>query len=173
MEEYKFDESKFIKESIENSNVEEKEKFYVKLKKIITQWAKKEGKDNKFKEYLLLLPNLFYLFINLMKDKEIDIKYKGKIMLILSYIILPLDIIPEALIGPIGYIDDLYIGLYFLSILLNELPKEKIYAYWKGDIKTLNNISEIIEFLKNNYEKLNIKSISKLISKILKEKYTK
>ncbi|WP_159429495.1 YkvA family protein [Marinitoga hydrogenitolerans] len=94
-------------------------------------------------------------------------------MLILSYIILPLDIIPEALLGPIGYIDDLYIGLYFLNIILNELPKEKIYAYWKGDIKTLNNISEIIEFLKSNYEKLNSKNISKLISKILKGKYNK
>ncbi|SHE69031.1 hypothetical protein SAMN02745164_00952 [Marinitoga hydrogenitolerans DSM 16785] len=33
MEEYKFDESKFIKENIENSNIEEKEKFYIKLKK--------------------------------------------------------------------------------------------------------------------------------------------
>ncbi|KLO21727.1 hypothetical protein X275_08340 [Marinitoga sp. 1197] len=169
MEKYSFNENEFIKKNLKSTDIKGKEKFYEKLKKIINQWYEKDGKNNKFKEYLLILPNLFYLFINLMKDNEVDLKYKTKIMLVLSYIISPLDIIPESIIGPIGYLDDLYIGLYLLNILLNELPKEKIYEHWRGDKNTLKNVSEIIEILKNNYDKKVMGKISNLISKILKK----
>jgi len=58
------------------------------------------------------------------------IKY-GIILLALFYIIFPIDILPEALLGPLGYIDDLVAAILIIIVGLGEEDIEKLFSIRK------------------------------------------
>ncbi len=51
----------------------------------------------------------------------------------IAYFISPIDILPEAILGPIGYLDDLGIAAYVLNDLLNTVDPKIVRRNWVGD----------------------------------------
>jgi uncharacterized membrane protein YkvA (DUF1232 family) len=90
-------------------------------------------------------PDLFHLLVKLSLDKDVPAKEKAKLAAAITYFISPLDFIPELILGPIGYVDDIAIAAYVLNNLINEIDPEIIKKYWAGDTDILFLIKKILQ----------------------------
>ncbi|NUU95103.1 hypothetical protein XO10_02180 [Marinitoga sp. 1135] len=155
--------------SYENKVEIESGSFYKKLRNKIKKWAGK-NKDNKILEYILLAPDLFYFFLTVLKDKDVYVDYKLKITGYLAYFISPIDIMPEMVLGPAGYLDDVLMGLLFLRTLLKELPYEYVEEKWPGDKEVLKNVSVMIDNIQAIIDSKIFRSVMSYFSKNIEKK---
>lgn len=120
--------------------------FYEQLRAKLQRWAQtKDGQNSKWVEYLLLLPDLGYLMTALCLDPAIPAKQKAKLAMAGAYLLSPVDLLPEALIGPLGYVDDLALIAYTINQLLNHVDDSIVLKHWKGEKDLLGIIRHIIE----------------------------
>ena len=125
--------------------------FYQKLRTIIRKWGKEaKGRRNKWFEYILIAPDLFHLLTKLMMDKAVNFEMKSKLGLVILYFISPIDLIPEALLGPGGYIDDIVLSAYVINILINQTSPEIVYKHWAGE----GDILELLQKITANAAKM-------------------
>lgn len=126
------------------------EKFYLKLRTTITDWLNdKANIDHKWREYLLLVPDTFYLLVKLIQDPDVPQGKKLKLITAVAYFISPIDVVPEAILGPIGYLDDLGIAAYVLNDLLNSVDPQVVKRNWVGDIDVLYMIKKVLANIDN------------------------
>lgn len=119
--------------------------FYTKLRIKIRDWLKSdEGKNNKFAEYLMFAPDLFHLLCKLSIDKDVPAVEKAKLVGAIAYFVSPVDLIPEVLSGPLGYVDDIALAAYVLNSLVNNIDEEIVKRHWVGDENVLNLIQQIL-----------------------------
>ncbi len=124
---------------------EQKKDFYQKLRADIKKWLdEKKTTDNRWAEYILLAPDLFHLLTKLTLDPDVPASKKVKLAGIIAYFISPLDFLPEMLLGPIGYLDDIALTAYVLNDILNEVDPKIIQRNWAGDRDILPLIKTII-----------------------------
>ena len=124
---------------------EQKKDFYQKLRANIKKWLdEKKTNDNRWAEYILLAPDLFHLLTKLTLDPDVPASKKVKLAGIIAYFISPLDFLPEMLLGPIGYLDDIALTAYVLNDILNEVDPKIIQRNWAGDRDILPLIKTII-----------------------------
>jgi uncharacterized membrane protein YkvA (DUF1232 family) len=124
----------------------EKERdFYRTLRQKMQRWLNsKKGKSNRWAEYLMFAPDLFYLMWKLSLDDRIPTREKAKLLAAIAYFISPVDIIPEALLGPAGYVDDIAVAAYVLNSFINKTDPEIVRSYWMGDTDILLVIQKIL-----------------------------
>jgi len=126
--------------------IKEQQDFYVNLRSKITNYLEsKTGKASKLSPYLLFAPDLFHLLVKAMLDNRIDTKSKTLIGSGILYFITPIDILPEGLIGPGGFIDDIIVAAFVVNMLLNKFSPEIIEEHWAGDVKLLTALKKISE----------------------------
>jgi uncharacterized membrane protein YkvA (DUF1232 family) len=119
--------------------------FYKKLRDKIRVWARSEdGKANRWTEYLLYAPDLFHLLCKLTIDKRVSSKSKAKLAAAIAYFVSPLDLVPEAIVGPIGFVDDIALAAYVLNAIINETDSSIIEEHWAGDDNVLHVIKKIL-----------------------------
>jgi uncharacterized membrane protein YkvA (DUF1232 family) len=121
------------------------EDFYQTLRSRIAVWLESKGKGFKHAQILLLAPDLFHLLTRLMFDSRIPALEKAKLGGVLAYFISPIDLLPEALLGPAGYVDDVALAAYALSRLVNGGYGEVAKELWAGDGDLLQVIAQILE----------------------------
>ena len=120
--------------------------YYQELRNKFKSWIQtKEGKDHKWSEYLLATPDLFHLLCKLSIDKDVPVKEKAKLAGVIAYFVSPIDLIPEAIVGPIGYIDDVSLAAYVLNQIVNNTDPEVIKRHWAGEGDVLELIQRILE----------------------------
>jgi len=108
--------------------------FYRRLRRKVQRWTQsKEGKANPWADYVLLAPDLFHLLCKLALDPEVPKAEKAKLAAAIAYFVSPLDLIPEALLGPIGYADDVALAAYVLNGIVNKTSPEVVARHWAGD----------------------------------------
>ncbi len=124
---------------------QENQDFYQELRVKIKRWAQTdEGKTNQWTEYLLFAPDLFHLLCKLMLDKEVMIADKAKLAAAIAYYVSPLDFIPELVLGPVGFVDDIAIAAYVLNSLVNNSDPEIVRRHWAGEEEVLEVIKRIL-----------------------------
>jgi uncharacterized membrane protein YkvA (DUF1232 family) len=124
---------------------EQKKDFYQKLRTDIKKWLdKKNNSDNTWTEYIMLAPDLFHLLTKLVIDPDVPSSKKVKIAGIIAYFISPLDFLPELLIGPVGYLDDIALTAYILNDIINEVDPKIIQRNWAGEKDILVLVKTII-----------------------------
>ncbi len=124
---------------------EKEEKYYLKLRKNISNWLEEKANINhRFKKYIMLVPDMFYLLVKLVQDPEVPQSKKVKLISAIAYFISPIDFLPEAFLGPIGYMDDLAIAAYVLNDMLNAIDPQIIRKHWAGDTDILITIKNIL-----------------------------
>lgn len=105
--------------------------FYQKLRKQIQKWeVSEEGKSHQYVEYILVIPDFFYVIWRLFLDDRIPKDIKIKLGGLIAYWILPIDIIPDFILGPVGYLDDLALT----AVLLNKIMDQHgdiVEEHWK------------------------------------------
>jgi len=124
---------------------QEEEDFYRKLRTKINIWIESSiGKEYKWREYILLAPDLFHLLTRLTMDKDVPESKKIKLAAVIVYFISPVDLMPEFLLGPIGFLDDIALSAYVLNDLINNTDPEIIRRNWAGEKDILALVKTIL-----------------------------
>ncbi len=121
---------------------EEQKDFYKKLREKIENYLKK--RNSKYTDYLLLAPDLFHLLVKLSVDPRVPSDKKAKFIAVIAYFISPIDLLPEFLLGPIGYLDDIALTAYVINEYVNETDPQIVRELWAGDQEVLTAIKNII-----------------------------
>jgi uncharacterized membrane protein YkvA (DUF1232 family) len=125
--------------------VDERLDFYKRLRHRIVEWVKSpKGRRNKWAEVLLLAPDLFHLLCKLSLDPEVPVKEKAKLAIAIAYFISPIDLIPEIITGPIGYVDDIALAAWVLNSIINNTDPELVRKHWAGEGDILDIIKKIL-----------------------------
>ena len=141
-------------------NEQEQLDFYNTLRaKLVRFLESKQGKRNKFTKYLLFAPDLFHLMVKTMMDVSVDKKSKALIGGGIAYFMLPVDLLPEGLIGFGGFMDDIVIATIIINTLINKLGPEVLEKYWSGDEELLNVLQKISETSDHIVSKFPVKSV--------------
>ena len=119
--------------------------FYQNLRNTMKNWLlSEEGKKTEWADYLMLAPDLFHLLCKLAIDPDVPTADKAKLGAAVVYFIFPVDLIPEALVGPLGYADDIAVAAWVLNTLLNRIDQEIILKHWAGEVPILELIQNIV-----------------------------
>lgn len=126
-------------------NESKNQKFYIKLRKNVNDWMQDNiNLDSKYRDYILVVPDIFYLLIQLVQDPDVPQNKKVKLVASIAYFISPFDIMPEAILGPVGYLDDLALATYVLNDLVNTIDPQIIRRNWVGDTDILITIKKVL-----------------------------
>ncbi|HEY2322895.1 MAG TPA: DUF1232 domain-containing protein [Thermoanaerobaculia bacterium] len=122
---------------------ERAERFYDRVRSRIQSYV--EGSPvGKPAEYLLLVPDVFILLWRLVNDGRVSGKNKVLLGSGIAYYIFPIDLIPEAFVGPIGYLDDLVFGVYILNRILTDTNETILREHWPGSEDVLSIIQKVL-----------------------------
>lgn len=127
---------------MENTMEQQQLDFYQKLRTQIANYLEK----NKFQysDVLLLAPDFFHLLVKLSLDPRVDTSKKAKLALAIAYFISPIDILPEAFLGPLGYMDDIALSAYILNDFINNNESDILYEHWAGQSDILASIQNVL-----------------------------
>ncbi|MBI2213230.1 MAG: DUF1232 domain-containing protein [Acidobacteria bacterium] len=96
-------------------------------------------------EFLLFVPDVFMLMFRLLRDPRVSATNKALVGIGIAYYIMPIDILPEAIVGPMGYIDDLILGVFILNKIVNETDHGVVREHWSGQGDVLVVIRRVLE----------------------------
>ena len=108
---------------------------------------------------LLLVPDVFMLLVRLSLDREVPASARAMIGGAIAYFILPIDHFPEAMLGGIGYLDDLVLATAVLAHAFGGELEPYARRHWSGpeDVrKVISDVAGAAHGLlgQNLYEKL-------------------
>ncbi|MCY4069777.1 MAG: YkvA family protein [Chloroflexi bacterium] len=127
--------------------------WYRKWREKIHAWLERNG-DSDWADILLLLPDLFMFAVGIMSDSRIPYKFKLALLSAVVYVLSPFDLIPEAVLGVAGLIDDAGILLILLDMLFGALNLEPdvlaqvIRDHWHRDEDVVSTIRVLLAKLK-------------------------
>ncbi|MFC1553445.1 YkvA family protein [candidate division KSB1 bacterium] len=128
-----------------SDKTDKNEDYYLKLRKKIRNWIdSKGGKESKWGEIIITAPDMFHLLWKLSTDPEVPAKSKAILMGVIVYFISPIDLLPEAVLGPMGYLDDIALTAFVLNRLVNETDPQKVRKHWAGEQDILILIKNIL-----------------------------
>jgi uncharacterized membrane protein YkvA (DUF1232 family) len=124
----------------------EAQRFYDRLRATIHRYVEKKGVAvEKTAEFLLLVPDVFILLWRLLTDPRVNGKDKILLGSGVVYFLSPIDLIPEAFLGPIGYADDLVLAVYILhKMLVNDVSPDILREHWSGSDDVLTMIQKVL-----------------------------
>jgi uncharacterized membrane protein YkvA (DUF1232 family) len=124
---------------------ERAQRFYDRIRASIQEFINnKSAVAGKTAEFLLLVPDVFILLWRLTTDRRVNGKDKVLVGSAVAYFILPFDFVPEALVGPIGYLDDLIFGVYVLNKVLTDTDAAVLREHWSGRQDVLDMMQSVL-----------------------------
>jgi uncharacterized membrane protein YkvA (DUF1232 family) len=118
--------------------------FYQALRGRIADWLAKQGEGYRHAQLLLVAPDLFHLLCRLALDKRVPAPAKAKLAGAIAYFVSPLDVMPELVLGPIGFLDDIAVAAFALNSVVNAGQGEIAKELWAGDGDLLALIQQIV-----------------------------
>jgi len=120
-------------------------RFYDRMRSRIEKYLEgRGGAVERTAEYLLLVPDMFMLLWRLANDARVSGKNKVLLGSGLAYYIFPFDFLPEAFVGPLGYLDDLVFAVYVLNKMLTDTDVEILRQHWSGDEDVLLAVRRVL-----------------------------
>lgn len=120
------------------------EDFYLRLRTQIDSWLREKGPGNAHAGIVLFAPDLFHLLLKLSLDPRIPRAQKLKLGAAIAYFVSPVDLVPEALLGPAGYVDDIALAAYVLNGLVNAGHGEIAREHWAGSEDLLDVLQRVL-----------------------------
>jgi uncharacterized membrane protein YkvA (DUF1232 family) len=137
-------ESRVQEEVARGVSKERATRFYDRIRGSIHEFTANKGVVGKTAEYLMLVPDMFMLLWRLTTDKRVAGKDKVLLGSAVAYFVLPFDLIPEAIVGPLGYMDDLVFAVYVLNKILTTTDAAILHEHWSGDGNVLDTIQRVL-----------------------------
>lgn len=95
------------------------------------------------RDALLALPDLAVLVLRLLRDARVRPGDKAIALLGLAYVLSPVDLLPEFLLGPLGLLDDAFMLALTVSRLVNRVHPDVVRAHWSGQGDVLEAIQRV------------------------------
>lgn len=145
-------------------NESKADRFYDRLRSSITAYVeKRDAKLGKVKGYLMLVPDVFILLFRLFRDDRVSAQDKAILGTGLAYFIFPFDIVPEGIIGPLGFLDDLVFAVYILNRMLLDTDEAILREHWSGDEDLLHMIRRVLKVGDNLVNKKFVDRVKKIV----------
>ncbi len=128
-------------------NSSQAQDFYQRVRSKIVRWAQGAGAGKEVTKYILLVPDIMALFVRLMGDPRVSTALKAEIAAASAYIIIPVDLMPEAALGPAGLIDDAIVGMLALNRvvkMMGSAGEDVLRQNWDGDQDVLDTMHELL-----------------------------
>jgi uncharacterized membrane protein YkvA (DUF1232 family) len=109
------------------------------------------GASSGLRDLLLLLPDLTVLLLRLLRDDRVPLGAKFVALLGVGYVLSPIDLLPEILLGPFGLVDDLLVVGATLSRLLNHVHPDVVRLHWSGQGDVLESLSRITAWTERQF----------------------
>jgi uncharacterized membrane protein YkvA (DUF1232 family) len=108
--------------------------FYDRLRERIVEVVERRGGKlpDGVVRALLLVPDVFILLVRLTLDREVPGGTRALIGGALAYFVLPFDLLPEAILGPVGYLDDLVLATAVLAQSFSGDLEPYARKHWSG-----------------------------------------
>jgi uncharacterized membrane protein YkvA (DUF1232 family) len=104
---------------------------YVVLLAGLWVYARRHPETVGMKDALRLLPDLLRVVRRLMADKTVSLGVRVKLILLLAYLLSPLDLVPDFL-PVIGYADDVIVVALVLRSIIRSAGPEPLRRHWPG-----------------------------------------
>ena len=114
------------------------------LRQRIKTWLDRGGREKPWSKYVLLAPDLLHLLCKLVVDSEVPIKEKAKLGAAIAYFVSPIDLLPEAISGPAGYLEDIALAAYVLNSLIKSTDADVVKKHWAGEEDLLELVQQIL-----------------------------
>lgn len=125
-------------------------RFYDKIRGRIRDYVESKGESlGKAADYLLLAPDVFILLWRLVQDARVGVNDKMLLGTGVAYFIFPIELLPEAFMGPMGYTEDLVFGVLILAKILKDTPAEVLQEHWSGSGDILETIRNVLDSAEN------------------------
>jgi uncharacterized membrane protein YkvA (DUF1232 family) len=142
-------------------------RFYDRNRNRIQKFVDRKGSVlGKAADFLLLVPDVFILLWRLLCDSRVSGKNKVLVASAVAYYIFPFDLIPEAIVGPIGYLDDLIFGVYVLNRMMIDTDASILREHWSGSEDVLQTIQRVMAAADQLVSKQVIERIKKLVKAV-------
>lgn len=92
-----------------------------------------ENYDGDYEEFINNGPDLFKLLTDVLNENDVSATIRLRISAAIAYYVAPFDIIPETIYGPDGYIDDIFVCLYVLKEIEDEMGFDFLEELWESD----------------------------------------
>lgn len=120
------------------------EDLYRRLRRRVHEWAaSKTGAKHAYLDVVLAAPDMLHLLYRLMLDPSVRGADKAKLAGALAYFVTPVDLIAEAFVGPLGFLDDVALAAVVLSQVI-KVNREAVERNWAGDQNVIALIETIL-----------------------------
>lgn len=131
--------------AIENVSAQRAYRFYDRVRASMSEYLrKKSGTLGKAESFLFLVPDVFILLWRLASDARVNAKNKVLLGTGIAYYIFPIDIMPEMILGPVGFLDDLVFGVYILNRMLTDTDEAVLREHWSGSEDVFGMIRRVL-----------------------------
>lgn len=104
--------------------------FQTRLEAHVHGWLHSDGgRADPHADLIALAPELFHLACRLVADADVPAEERARLGAAIAYFVIPSDIIPEALAGPRGYLDDVAIT----AAALSKVAPVLLERHWRGE----------------------------------------
>lgn len=95
------------------------------------------------RDLLLFLPDLIVLLVRLAQDSRVPVGAKAVALFGVGYALSPIDLLPEILFGPLGFVDDLIVVAAAVSRVINHVHPDLVRAHWPGHGDVLDVVHRV------------------------------
>jgi uncharacterized membrane protein YkvA (DUF1232 family) len=96
------------------------------------------------RDLILFLPDLVVLLVRLTRDERVPTGAKVIALLGIGYTLSPLDLMPEILFGPLGFLDDVIVAAAAVSRIVNHVHPDLVRAHWPGADDVLEVVRRVL-----------------------------
>lgn len=97
------------------------------------------------REAMLALPNMLKLTLRLLRDDRVPTSAKLFVGGMVVYVMSPVDLLPEALFGPLGVVDDVLLAAYALDRLIKVAGPQVVAEHWDGSAEVVDLIETVLD----------------------------
>ncbi len=120
--------------------------FYKRLRARIGAWlGSEQGRRYRYARYLILVPDLFHLLIRLALDSRVPARERALLLAAVVYVVSPADFLPELVLGPVAFADDLVLMALVVNRVLKKVPREVVLGHWSGDEGLFDTVQGVLE----------------------------
>jgi uncharacterized membrane protein YkvA (DUF1232 family) len=101
--------------------------------------------EGRHDDLIFQAPAFYRLMVHLLDDPRLPARLRPLVLATIAYFILPVDVYPEDLHGPYGYIDDISLCAFTADDVRRELGSDAILTEnWDGEAPILELIGDIL-----------------------------
>lgn len=96
-------------------------------------------------ETALLVPNLVKLVVRLLGDRRVPMRKKVLLGIALTYVVSPIDLIPDFIVG-FGRVDDVILLSLAIDHLMTGSDQSIVAEHWDGSVDALDLIRSVFRW---------------------------